>query len=107
MPQQATLSLPAGSWAVASPDAYRICKRSEWFSGMRTASALQQFDRAMKARYNGIGWQADTGTPIETQYQQLADSGLLAELARRDLLVETNSSPGTATNLPASPSEGH
>ena len=106
VPQRTTLSLPASSWAVASPDEYRICKRSEWISGMRTAPALRQLDWVMKARYNGIGWQA-AGTPIETQHRQLADSGLLAELARRDLLVETNSSSGTATNLPASPPEGH
>jgi hypothetical protein len=87
VPQRPTLSLPAGSWAVASPMKYRICNGSEWFFEMQTAPALKQLEWAMKARYNAIGWQADTHTPLEIQYRQLADSGLLAELAKRDMLL--------------------
>jgi len=87
VPQQATLSLPAGSWAVASPMKYRICNGSEWFFEMQTAPALKQLEWAIKARYNAMGWQADTHTPLEAQYQQLADRGLLAELAKRGMLL--------------------
>ena len=65
VPQQDTLSLPAGSWAVASPMKYRICNGSEWFFEMQAAPALKQLEWAMKARYNAMGWQADTHTPLE------------------------------------------
>ena len=87
VPQQATLALPAGSWAVASPMQYRICNGSEWFFEMQAAPALKQLDWAMKNRYNTMGWQADTHTPLELQYQKLADTGLLGELRKRDMML--------------------
>ena len=87
VPKLATLSLPAGSWAVASPMKYRICNGSEWFFEMQPGPALKQLEWAMKARYNAMGWQADTHTPLEVQYRQLADTGLLAELAKRDMML--------------------
>jgi hypothetical protein len=87
VPQQGTVSLPAGSWAVASPMKYRICNGSEWFFEMQPAPALNQLEWAMKARYNAMGWQADTHTPLDKQYQQLADCGLLAELKKRDMML--------------------
>jgi hypothetical protein len=51
------------------------------------APALKQLDWAMKARYNAMGWQADTHTPLEKQYRQLEEQGLLAELRKRDILL--------------------
>jgi Domain of unknown function (DUF4838)/Glycosyl hydrolase family 67 N-terminus len=87
VPQQDTISLAAGSWAVASQMKYRICNGSEWFFEMRPVPALHQLEWAMKARYNAMGWQGDTHTPLEKQYQQLADYGLLAELKKRDMLL--------------------
>ena len=87
VPQQGTVSLPAGSWAVASPMKYRICNGSGWFFEMQPAPALNQLEWAMKARYNAMGWQADTHTPLDKQYQQLADCGLLAELKKRDMML--------------------
>jgi hypothetical protein len=87
VPHQATLSLAAGSWAVASPMKYRICNGSEWFFEMQAQPALKQLDWAMKARYNAMGWQADTHTLLEKQYQQLAEFGLLAELKQRDMFL--------------------
>lgn len=87
VPERARLALRAGSWAVASPMKYRVCNGSAWFFEMEAAPALKQLEWAMKARYNAMGWQADTHTPLATQYQQLAESGLLAELAKRDLLL--------------------
>lgn len=87
VPRRDTVALRTRSWTVASPMKYRICNGSEWFFEMQAAPALKQLEWAMKARYNGMGWQADTHTPLETQYQQLADSGLLAELAKRDMLL--------------------
>jgi len=56
------LSLAAGAWAVASSMKYRICNASEWFFEMEPAPA-QAARMAMKARYNAMGWQADTHTP--------------------------------------------
>jgi len=35
-------------------------------------AALKQLEWAMKGRYNAMGWQADTHTSLEQQYQQLA-----------------------------------
>ena len=75
VPGSNTLSLPAGKWAVASPMKYRICNGSEWFFEMEAAPALKQLEWAMKARYNAMGWQADTHTPLEAQYQQLENWG--------------------------------
>ena len=77
VPALKTLSLPAGSWAVASPMRYRICNGSEWFFEIEPFPALKRLDWAMKARYNAIGWQGDTQTPLEIQYRQLGASGLL------------------------------
>jgi hypothetical protein len=87
VPQLDSLSLPAGSWAVASPMKFRICNGSEWFFEMQAEPALKQLDWAMKARYNAMGWQADTHTPLENQYRHLGDGGLLAELAKREMLL--------------------
>ncbi len=87
VPQPVVLSLPAGSWAVASPMKYRICNGSEWFFEMQPEPARKQLEWAMKARYNAMGWQADTHTPLTTQYRQLADAGVLGELAKRDMLL--------------------
>ena len=87
VPRQDSVSLATGSWAVASPMKYRICNGSEWFFEMEAVAALKQLEWAMKARYNAMGWQADTHTPLETQYRQLADTGLLAALKTRDMLL--------------------
>ena len=87
VPHLETVFLPAGSWAVASPMKYRICNGSEWFFEMQPAPALKQLDWAIKARYNAMGWQGDTHTPLEKQYQQLTDHGLLAESKKRDMLL--------------------
>ncbi|HOX55368.1 MAG TPA: DUF4838 domain-containing protein [Candidatus Paceibacterota bacterium] len=87
VPVQSTISLPAGSWAVASPMKHRICNGSAWFFEMEAGPARKQIEWAMKARYNAMGWQADTHTPLETQYRQLADTGLLAALKQRDMFL--------------------
>ena len=87
VPQPDTLSLPPGSWAVASPMKYRICNGSEWFFEMQPLPALKQLEWAMKNRYNTMGWQADTHTPLEQQYRKLADDGLLRELAQREMML--------------------
>jgi len=87
VPQLDSLLLPTGSWAVASPMKFRICNGSEWFFEMQPEPALKQLDWAMKARYNAMGWQADTHTPLEIQYRQLRENGLLAGLAKREMLL--------------------
>jgi hypothetical protein len=66
---------------------YRICNGSEWFFEMQGPPALKQLAWAMKARYNAMGWQGDSHTPLEKQYQQLGELGLLGELKKRDMLL--------------------
>jgi hypothetical protein len=85
VPHQNSLSITGTSWAVASPMKYRICNGSEWFFELEPVPALKRLDWAMKARYNAVGWQADTHTPLDQQYQTLSDTGLLAELAKREM----------------------
>lgn len=87
VPRRAVLSLPGGSWAVASPMKYRICNGTEWFFEMQPEPARKQLEWAVKARYNAMGWQGDTHTPLEIQYRQLADAGLLKDLTRRDMFL--------------------
>jgi hypothetical protein len=87
VPHQDSLSITGTSWAVASPMEYRISNGSEWFFELEPVPALKQLDWAMKARYNAIGWQADTKTPLEKQYQTLGNTGLLAEMAKREMFL--------------------
>ncbi len=87
VPRDNALSLDAGRWAVASPMKYRICNGSEWFFEINSGPALKQLDWAMKNRYNAIGWQGDTHTPLNEQYASLGSNGLARALAERELLL--------------------
>jgi hypothetical protein len=87
VPRRDPLALPAGSWSVASPMQYRICNGDEWFFEMEAGPALKQLDWAMKNRYNAMGWQADTHTPLDEQYRKLGADGLLAALGQREMFL--------------------
>jgi hypothetical protein len=87
VPARNTLSLPEGSWALASPIRYRIANTSGWFFKMDPATALADLDWAMKARYNAIGWQCENSVPIDAQYARLDGAGIMAALRKRGLLL--------------------
>jgi hypothetical protein len=87
IPQCGTLAIPAGTWAVASPFRYRICHASAWIFTVDHRAAGKQLDWAMKNRYNGIAWGCESKSPLIAQYQGLKKSGLLAELAKREMIL--------------------
>ncbi len=90
VPKLKTLSLAAGSWSVASPMRFRICNGSGWFFEMHADEAVKQLDWAMKNRYNMMGWQGETTTSkhsLPWQYQQLRETGVIAELEKRGMTM--------------------
>jgi len=87
VPFRKTLSLPSGKWVVASPFRHRICNGSEWFFDIDAEKALKQLDWAMKNRYNAMGWQGESKTSLESQYDRLRDTGLLEELDKREMYI--------------------
>lgn len=87
VPHKPTLDLASGAWAVASPMKVRICNGAEWFFEIDAEKASQQLDWAMKNRYNIMGWQSHSKTPLLAQYEQLRDWGLLAELEKREMTL--------------------
>jgi hypothetical protein len=87
VPFKPNLALAAKSWACASYLRHRICNPSEWFFDIDPGRALAQLDWAMKNRYNAIGWQGHSKSPLEAQYRHLRDSGLLAQLDARGMYL--------------------
>ena len=90
VPRLAKVELPAGSWAVASPIATRVCNGDAWFFKIDPEAAKKQIDWAMKNRYNVIGWQCmpsnQEKSPLE-QYNDLRDAGVLTELEKRGMTL--------------------
>ncbi|MCC6127154.1 MAG: DUF4838 domain-containing protein [Pirellulales bacterium] len=87
VPKQSTLSIASGSWAVASPFKYRICNPSSWIYEMDYPAAAKQLDWAMKNRYNCMAWGPVSNASMQSQYRQLKEHGLLAELSKRAMLL--------------------
>jgi hypothetical protein len=87
IPELDTLSIAAGDWAVASPFKYRLCNASNWIYAMDFEAAGKQLDWAMKNRYNGMAWGPESKTSLESQYQQMKEHGILAELSRRTMFL--------------------
>ncbi|MBN1902172.1 DUF4838 domain-containing protein [Candidatus Sumerlaeota bacterium] len=87
VPQKHILNLQTGSWAVSSLFEHRICNGAEWFFDIDPGKALKQMDWAMKNRYNAMGWQSESKTSLQSQYEKLRDTGLLYELDRRDMFL--------------------
>jgi hypothetical protein len=87
VPRCDSLSLEPGAWTIASPLRFRICNGSAWYFCMNTAEAVRQTDWGFKCRYNMMGWQGDTKTPLLKQYEGLGANGLLDELAKREMTI--------------------
>lgn len=85
VPRTASLSLPAGAWAVASPMKYRIYNGDAWYFDMDYKTAAKQVDHAMKLRCNMIGWQCAVDKPLLDQYRVLGERGVLKEIQRRGM----------------------
>jgi len=87
IPRGKSISLEPIALAVASPIKYRICNASSFFFDIAPAVMKAQLDVAMKARYNGMGWQCDHRYPLDEQYRQMEKSGVIAELKKRGMLL--------------------
>lgn len=85
VPQQASLTLPTGSWAVASPMKYRIYNGDAWYFDIQPDIAIQQVDHAAKVRCNMLGWQCAHQRPLAQQYESLRQQGVLGEIEKRAL----------------------
>lgn len=82
-----TLALAPAAWAVASPVRYRIANASGWFFDISPPEATRQLEWAMKARYNVMGWQSESKTPLIDQYNSMVNSGMIAALDEREMLL--------------------
>lgn len=85
VPKTETLRLEPGRWAKSSRLRYRICNGSEWFFKMNLDNAAKQLDWAMKNRYNTMGVQTESETPLVAQFQKLQAAGLLDALDQRGM----------------------
>lgn len=85
VPRAASLAIPAGAWAVASPMKHRIYNGDAWYFNMDLPDAAKQVDHAMKVRCNLIGWQCAVDRPLREQYSEFRARGVLAEIEKRDL----------------------
>ncbi|MDI6829077.1 MAG: alpha-glucuronidase family glycosyl hydrolase, partial [Armatimonadota bacterium] len=87
IPRISTVSVEIGKTAIASPIEYRICNASSFFFEIDPSAMKAQLDVAMKARYNGMGWQCDHRTPVGEQYKQMEKSGVIAEIKKRGMVL--------------------
>lgn len=87
VPRCESLTMEAGTYSMASPFQYRICNGSAWFFKMDIGAAARELDWAMKNRYNGMGWQSESKTPLASQYERMRTAGLLDELDRRGMFL--------------------
>lgn len=87
VPRRDPLTIEAVTRSVASPLKYRICNGSAWFFDVDLAAAGKELDWAMKNRYNSIGWQSESKTPLASQYERMRNAGLLDALDRRGMFL--------------------
>lgn len=87
VPRMTRITLPLVSKSVASPMRLRICNASSFFFDIRPDMMVKQLDAAMKARYNGMGWQCDHKTYVGEQYREMEKSGVIAEMKRRGMFL--------------------
>ena len=87
VPRLDVIQLDEGSWAKASPIPIRICNASAFFFEINRERMKKQLDAAMKARYNGIGWQCDHRTYVGDQYKEMAATGVIVEMKKRGMLL--------------------
>ena len=87
VPRTPSLSLPAGSRAVASPFRYRVYNGDAWYFDIHPENAIRQVDHAAKVRCNMVGWQCAGDKPLLEQYDALRQQGVLREIERRALTL--------------------
>lgn len=87
VPKLDKVEFEAGSMAIASPIPIRIDNASSFFFEIEPEIMIKQLDVAMKARYNGMGWQCDHRTYVGDQYKELVDTGVIRELKNRGMLL--------------------
>lgn len=87
VPRLDTIELDCGTYAVASPIPIRICNASSFFFDIEPIAMKKQLDLAMKARYNGMGWQCDHRTPVGDQYRTLVETGVIDAIQKRGMML--------------------
>lgn len=87
VPRSETIRLKSGQTSIASPIKYRICNASAFFFEIDPPVMKAQLDAAMKARYNGIGWQCDHRSYVGDQYKEMERAGVIAEVKKRGMLL--------------------
>lgn len=86
VPHLDVVEFETGAMAVASPIRIRICNATSFFFEIDPVVMKKQLDIAMKARYNGMGWQCDHRTYVGDQYKELMSSGVIDEIEKRGML---------------------
>lgn len=87
VPRMETIELEPVSFSIASPIKYRICNASSFFFEIEPEIMKAQLDAAMKARYNGMGWQCDHRSFVGDQYNEMVETGVLDEMKKRGMLL--------------------
>lgn len=86
VPKLDIVEFEAGAMSIASPIPTRICNATSFFFDIDPVVMKKQLDIAMKARYNGMGWQCDHRTYVGDQYNELVASGVIGEIKSRGML---------------------
>ncbi len=87
VPKPERVVLDTVSVSAASPMELRLDNCSSFFFEVVPELMIRQLDAAMKARYNGIGWQCDHKTPVGDQYREMERTGVIAEIEKRGMLL--------------------
>lgn len=86
VPSLDKIELETGAMAVASPIPIRINNATSFFFDIDPGVMIKQLDAAMKARYNGMGWQCDHRSYVGDQYKELEAAGVIGEIKSRGML---------------------
>lgn len=87
VPELERVVIETQSRSVASPMSIRIDNPSSFYFEIEPDTMKRQLDAAMKARYNGIGWQCDHRTHVGDQYKEMERTGVIAEMKKRGMLL--------------------
>ena len=87
VPKLDIVAFERGAMAIASPIPTRINNASSFFFDIDPEVMIKQLDIAMKARYNGMGWQCDHRTYVGDQYKELEAAGVIPEIKNRGMML--------------------
>ena len=87
VPKLDELQIKTCAFSIASILKYRICNASAFFFEIHPDQMKAQLDNAMKARYNGMGWQCDHRSFVGDQYKEIDAVGVIAEMKKRGMLL--------------------